>query len=359
MMNIGATTSPESSISSPSPQDSNISSPPTQFEVDRFDDNEVLHEASASSSHCSPLQRGEPPSLVKLRSQRMPVVTLEPLASGDSTSSCRMSTQRPQSAYSDSSILSSDSFSLCSFTMQDNNLKLPVSLGQPSRPVSMPILPDNLPHPSPCELEEPQAGTLSPKSEQLLRGLERILMPNARYHRQHSYTSPYTTAFAAPTTTARHYSLPHQQQQTYMSPYGHHHHQQQQQHHANTKFINQHGDVSKAPQQQFFPGSHHQQYYYNKQLPCNNFTPPQSTPPTSEPPLPMPSSYATIATTTTTTSLATQQTSDVVAPPPPPPSDISPPPALVPAASSDFADTPPDPNDPATSEWESSFKSTF
>jgi len=138
---------------------------------------------------------------VKLRSSRPLHInhqltpTYEPLAPADGSPFTR-----PQSTYSDSSILSSESFNLCSFASSstyDPNLLTPSTLPNfavmetPSRPVSMPILPDNLPAPNPSEFEPHQPGTLSPKSEQLVRGLERILMPNGRY-RAHLNSSPAT-----------------------------------------------------------------------------------------------------------------------------------------------------------------------
>jgi len=58
----------------------------------------------------------------------------------------------------------------------------------------MVIRPDTLPQPLPSQLENQPAGALSPKSEKLVRDLERILAPSKHqrssnrtcYHRQYS-----------------------------------------------------------------------------------------------------------------------------------------------------------------------------
>ena len=140
---------------------------------------------------------------VKMRhpSGQLQIPSLERLAS--SSKGC----QRPNSAYSDSSILSSeDSFNLCQFTLNSQQSQASSNISnqyqvsnQPSRPVSMPILhePHFSNHKQPLNsLQSPRPGTLSPESEQLLRGLERILMP-----RQHLKSAPSTFEIEEPQTS--------------------------------------------------------------------------------------------------------------------------------------------------------------
>jgi len=139
--------------------------------------------SSNSSSNKSPTCRNDKEVKMRHNSGQLQIPSLERLQAPSKGNQ----SQRPNSAYSDSSILSSeDSFNLCQFAVSSQ--QPPVSTSsqyqvQPSRPVSMPIL-----HESQQPLmRSPRPGTLSPESEQLLRGLERILMP-----RQHLKSAPST-----------------------------------------------------------------------------------------------------------------------------------------------------------------------
>ena len=97
------------------------------------------------------------------------------------------STARPESTYSDSSALSSESFDICTF---DSNVVQPAPLPHPStlltskapvsRPLTLSLTPDNLPLPQVKDLEKHAPGSLTPQSEILVRELERILAPSGR-----------------------------------------------------------------------------------------------------------------------------------------------------------------------------------
>ena len=102
------------------------------------------------------------------------------------------SVARPESTYSDSSVLSSDSFDVGTF---DRNVTHPVSLpysstlmtptGPHIRPLTLSLSPDTLPHPAAKDLERHASGSLTPKSENFVRDLERILAPSKRRRTRH------------------------------------------------------------------------------------------------------------------------------------------------------------------------------
>ena len=101
----------------------------------------------------------------------------ERMTSVSSDDGCSVgSLTRPASTYSDSSILSSDSFDLCTFDgagpnrNESNNISLS---NTPHRPSSLPLE-------TPNYISENPPGTLTPKSEKLVRDLQRILAPTRR-----------------------------------------------------------------------------------------------------------------------------------------------------------------------------------
>ena len=105
----------------------------------------------------------------------------ERLASMSSDDVCSVKSQsRPASTYSDSSILSSDSFDLCTFdcpssSKNDVSSTALSSASIPKRPLSLPNETETyIP-----EVEE-QSGSLTPKSKKLVRDLQRILGPSGR-----------------------------------------------------------------------------------------------------------------------------------------------------------------------------------
>jgi len=123
-----------------------------------------------------------------------------PSVSSDDASSIGSQT-RPASTYSDSSILSSDSFDLCTFSnplMAQHcpartvsapaephlSLEVPLPPNQKvprQRPLSLSLVPDTLPPPSEPTIEDPlPSGALTPKSEKLVRDLQRILGSGGR-----------------------------------------------------------------------------------------------------------------------------------------------------------------------------------
>nr|CAB3264473.1 NUAK family SNF1-like kinase 1 [Phallusia mammillata] len=125
-----------------------------------------------------------------------------PSVSSDDASSVGSLT-RPASTYSESSILSSDSFDMCSFSNSvlspnvataspcrtnptyiepTQTHSLPCTPSAVQRPLTLALTPDTLPNPGqlPLESEQPPSGTLTPKSEKLVRDLQRILAPNGR-----------------------------------------------------------------------------------------------------------------------------------------------------------------------------------
>ncbi|CAK8686850.1 unnamed protein product [Clavelina lepadiformis] len=100
---------------------------------------------------------------------------------------------RPASTYSDSSILSTDSFDLC---MSNPPLPPPSAAYHPiapqpqQRPLSLSLIPDTLPPmPESYVGDQPAPGALTPNSEKLVRGLERILAPNKRRHNRQSHVT--------------------------------------------------------------------------------------------------------------------------------------------------------------------------
>ena len=210
------------------------------------------NDSSSASSNCSnksPTNTKVDSEKVKMRLQKgqLQVPTLERLASGHVSSP----SNRPNSAYSDSSILSSeDSFNLCQFTHNNTPAQVstpPVAFvsNQPSRPVSMPILHESqFLNQQPTSLHSPRPGTLSPESEQLLRGLERILMPqNPRQQRQHLKSAPSTYSGMDPGhQEPGNYNSYHSNYNVYNRQQNYHHHQQyspQVYHHQHTFNYNQ------------------------------------------------------------------------------------------------------------------------
>ena len=194
--------------------------------------------SNSQSSNKSPQSSNDKEVKMRHNSAQLQIPSLERL---QAPSNNNKGNQRPNSAYSDSSILSSeDSFNLCQFTLNSQQPQQ-VSSNQyqvpPSRPVSMPILHENQ---QPHLMQSPRPGTLSPESEQLLRGLERILMP-----RQHLKSAPSTFEVEEPKIQSyyqqQNYYNQYSPQQVYNFNYNpqhvfqfqnynfpHHHHQQQQ-----------------------------------------------------------------------------------------------------------------------------------
>jgi len=104
----------------------------------------------------------------------------ERLTSLSSDDGCSVKSQsRPASTYSDSSILSSDSFDLCTFdgSVPDKNDSISTI---PSG--TTPKRPSSLPHDTSAYISalEDHSGSLTPKSKKLVRDLQRILGPPGR-----------------------------------------------------------------------------------------------------------------------------------------------------------------------------------
>ena len=134
-----------------------------------------------SSDHCSSLPSGM--SACGLTQNRIK----QRYTSLSSDDGCSIgSSARPASTYSDSSVLSSDSFDICTFDSavpHQNTLSRPVAsvTGVP-RPSTLGV---NQNLPPVIKDSERKPGALTPKSEKLERDLERILAPNGRRRRRY------------------------------------------------------------------------------------------------------------------------------------------------------------------------------
>ena len=105
----------------------------------------------------------------------------ERLASLSSDDGCSIgSLTRPASTYSDSSILSSDSFDLCLFEGPLQNDQERPRVSPKSRPHSLPVASSD------DVVAERAQGSLTPKSEKLVRDIQRILVPGGRRTKRHS-----------------------------------------------------------------------------------------------------------------------------------------------------------------------------
>ena len=103
---------------------------------------------------------------------------------------------RPPSAHSDSSFISTDS---CDVNSLDATHPV-AQLHATQRPVTLSVAPDTLPPLDKKFLDEQAPGSLTPKSEKLVRDLERILAPTGRRRRRQEvvdkeYLSPKTNSF--------------------------------------------------------------------------------------------------------------------------------------------------------------------
>lgn len=111
----------------------------------------------------------------------------ERLVSVSSDDGCSVGSHtRPTSTYSDSSILSSDSFDLCTFdktkysASDQNQVSVPFNQNHSN---SKPKLSIQTADKNASYLNDAPSGTLTPKSEKFVRDIKRILAPSGRRHR--------------------------------------------------------------------------------------------------------------------------------------------------------------------------------
>ena len=110
---------------------------------------------------------------------------------------------RPASTYSDSSILSCDSFDLCTFdktkfTSNNQDQASPNKKRHTTRP-PLSVATSDCPKDE-TFIDEPPAGTLTPKSEKFVRDIRRILAPSGKRHEKEKHACVPETGKSPQTT---------------------------------------------------------------------------------------------------------------------------------------------------------------